>query len=134
VGYFRLPNDNEVADSRSFEFDLDKVFPLQNEKKQLLLSEMLLAFDNLPHSEVSDMLESICSTKDVETCASLLEMTAMMDMIYMELQRRDANQGIEDLEDAARVIRSRIRMYSKSHVAREGPRPLNPPDMQSWPW
>lgn len=130
TGYFRLPNDGD-DDAGSF-IDEAAIFPLSNETKQIILSEMVLAFDNLPYSEVSDLLESIVISRDAYTCARLLELTRNMERIYAELRRRDASRGFEDLEDAARVIRSNIRIYANSHSAQQGNR--EPSAEFKWPW
>ena len=127
-GYFRLPNDNEDIDELA-DIDYGRLFPLDPERKQLLLNEMILAFDNLPYPEVRDILESICLSRDADACAQLLELTAMMERLYVELRRRKPADGIEDLDDAARVLRSRIRTCAKSHLAR-----LNKEDSSRWPW
>lgn len=127
-GYFRLPNDDEDMDDL-LDIDYGRLFPLDPGRKQLLLNEMTIAFDNLPDSEVSDILESICLSRDVDTCAQLLELTAMMEKLYAELRRRSRGSGIEDLDDAARVLRSRIRTCAKSHLAK-----LNKEDSFRWPW
>lgn len=127
-GYFRLPNDDQDMDELA-DIDYGRLFPLDPERKQLLLNEMILAFDNLPYPEVSDILESICLSRDVDACAQLLELTSMMERLYVELRRRDTATGIEDLDDAARVLRSRIRTCAKSHLAG-----LNKEDSFRWPW
>ena len=141
-GYFRLPNDDkDDEDGRYGIFDdlsvssadLGRIFPLDGTRRQLVLNEMVDAFDNLPYSEVDEMLQSICNAQDADTMAQLLNLTAQMDQLYAELKRRNntSAEGMEDLDDASRVIRSRIRMYVNSHIARSGDGDRN---AAQWPW
>ena len=141
-GYFRLPNDDkDDEDGRYGIFDdlsvssadLARIFPLDGTRRQLVLNEMVDAFDNLPYSEVDEMLQSICNAQDADTMAQLLNLTAQMDQLYAELKRRNntSADGMEDLDDASRVIRSRIRMYVNSHIARSGDGDRN---AAQWPW
>ena len=141
-GYFRLPNDDkDDEDGRYGIFDdlsvssadLGRIFPLDGTRRQLVLNEMVDAFDNLPYSEVDEMLQSICNAQDADTMAQLLNLTAQMDQLYAELKRRNntSAEGMEDLDDASRVIRSRIRMYVNWHIARSGDGDRN---TAQWPW
>lgn len=125
LGYFKLPNDAEDAGLQMVAEA--NVFPMSAETKALLLSEMVVAFDNLRYDEVSDMLDSIVASRDAYTCARLLELLATMDRVYFELRRGDGS-GLEELEDTARVTRSRIRMYANSHVAKSEQKDFK------WPW
>ena len=131
-GYFKLPNDIDEELKLEVASEGNVVFPLPDETKQKILKEMEGAFDNLQQWEVRSMLESLCDSKDSYTCAKLIELTTMMDEIYTELDRRNNSNvmsDVEDLGDAARVTRSRIRMLLNPLASK-----FTPGVAFKWPW
>ena len=145
AGVFRLPNDApKKGNTEPFvEIDVDQIDFTDENLKNRVLTQMELAFDNYQIPEIRDMFKRLWLTRMNEprindACLQLIKLTKDAEEIENEAIRRDNLSGstfynMEDLYDAVRVVRSRIRMYGKDaeFCSSDG---LYKPYEFKWPW
>jgi hypothetical protein len=108
---------------------------MTDELRERILRVMVDAFDNLPPPEVAAMLAALWAAGPAagprgDSLAWLVLLTAEVEAIEAAAVARvrapGAAMGLEDLEDAIRVARSRVRMWGKDAGYYTGEMSLDP--------
>eukprot|EP01041_Mallomonas_annulata_P005957 gene5957-12026_t len=149
IGYFRLPsesdNEKETEPGIRIPAELDPEDSYQFYDKDIearVLRQMELAFDNLPLFEVKDMFGRLWLAGSRggpmrDSCLRLIKFTVDAEEIENEAERREAStsayNGMDELYDAIRVVRSNIRMYGKDADFCSASGEYKPVEFK-WPW